>query len=289
MELWNNEIEIKFFRDALESFASPEQLFYKLCNEYFAYIPKGRSSDGYALQSRNSLIGQYTEKWVKEVLSPIAESMNLSAVNGVICDEIGLTSRSSADLAFCINDGIEQSPESIKIIFEIKMSIVSNYSFDPLTRDINFIGDYRSHKGNPSILRSDSMLKAIGKSINIRVSGNNSRHIPIIVIGNTPITDNYKKKVDYLKNSGVVQGFWSLNPKILDLENKKNHNTEKGGFITIEDLDYLKNNIKNILDMDMNYFSSMIGKNDLGNIISLANTEQTDILKAEKFLSLING
>ncbi len=51
------------------------------------------------------------------------------------------------------------------------MSIVSNYKFTQPNK-VEFIGDYKQHKGNPSLLRSDSMLKAIGKSINIRVSGN---------------------------------------------------------------------------------------------------------------------
>jgi hypothetical protein len=63
MNLWSNEIELQFFREALKNFASPEQLFYKLQSGYFAYIPKGAEAEGQTLQSRNSLIGQFTEKW----------------------------------------------------------------------------------------------------------------------------------------------------------------------------------------------------------------------------------
>jgi len=37
MLLWNSETEIQFFTEALKNFASPEQLFYKLNSEYFAY------------------------------------------------------------------------------------------------------------------------------------------------------------------------------------------------------------------------------------------------------------
>jgi hypothetical protein len=37
----------------------------------------------------------------------------------------------------------------------------------------------------------------------------------------------------------------------------------------------------------MNYFSSMLSKAKLGEIITIANKENSDILKAEKFLSLI--
>jgi len=49
---------------------------------------------------------------------------------------------------------------------------------------------------NPGLLRSDSMLKGIGKSINIRVSSFQAATIPIIVMGNTPITNSYYPKVD---------------------------------------------------------------------------------------------
>ena len=42
------------------------------------------------------------------------------------------------------------------------------------------------------------MLKAIGKSINIRVSGYDASRIPIIILGNTPITESYISKVDHL-------------------------------------------------------------------------------------------
>lgn len=211
-KLWNNDIEIQFFKEALENFASPEQLFYKLKDGYFAYIPKHSESEGQTLQSRNALIGQFTEKWCKNLLEPMAQKLGLFAVNGVVCDELGLTNKSSADVAFCAKDSLIQNAHDIKLIFEVKMSIISNYRYTKNNNQIDFVGDYKNHKGNPSLLRSDSMLKAIGKSINIRVSGLASTKIPIIILGNSPITTNYKSKVDFLKTSGVIQGFWSLNP-----------------------------------------------------------------------------
>ena len=91
MSLWNNNVEIHFFTEALRNFASPEQLFYNLSDGYFAYVPKGAVSEGQTLQSRNSLIGQFTEKWCKTVLEPIARRLNLYAINGVVCEELGLT------------------------------------------------------------------------------------------------------------------------------------------------------------------------------------------------------
>ena len=142
MALWNNQIEIQFFKEALKNFASPEKLFYKLKSGYFAYVPKGCDAEGKTLQSRNSLIGQFTEKWCKKLFEPIAKDLKLHAINGVICEEIGLSRQSNADLAFCTTNDTMQKPQNIKIIFEIKMSVVSNYKFlQPDT--IEFVGDYK--------------------------------------------------------------------------------------------------------------------------------------------------
>lgn len=286
MNLWNNNTEIQFFSEALKNFASPEQLFYHLQGGYLAYVPKGSEAERQTLQSRNSLIGQFTEKWSKTLFEPIAKELGLFAVNGVVCEELGLTKQSNADLAFCTKPDINQIPENIKLLFEIKMSIVSNYKYTHLD-SIIFVGDYKQHKGNPSLLRSDSMLKAIGKSINIRVSGFASTKIPIVVLGNSPITDSYQKKVDFLKTSGVIQGFWSLNPNPTDTNYIKE--TTKKGFQTILSTDKLLTLCKELIANDMNYFSSMISKAKLGEIIRIANQEQTDIAKAEKFLILIRG
>ena len=284
MTLWNNNIEIQFFKEALKNFASPEQLFYKLKKGNFAYVPKGMDAEGQTLQSRNSLIGQFTEKWCKDLFNPIARSLGLYAVNGVVCEEIGLTKSSSGDLAFCKKNTIEQKAKDIKIVFEIKMSVVSNYQLIN-QKTIKLIGDYKEHKGNPSLLRSDSMLKAIGKSINIRVSGTESASIPIVVLGNSPITENYAKKVDFLKESGVIQHFISLNPTPTNKDFVKN--TPKKGFITITSENQLSKICVNLVNSDLHYFSSMVSKKALGEIIIISSKEKTDIARAEKFLTLI--
>lgn len=286
MNLWSNETEIQFFREALKNFASPEQLFYKLQSGYFAYIPKGADAEGQTLQSRNSLIGQFTEKWSKSFFEPIAQELGLFAVNSVVCEELGLSRQTSADLAFCTTNDINQKAENIKLLFEIKMSVVSNYKFEqPDT--IQLVGDYKAHKGQPSLMRSDSMLKAIGKSINIRVSGISSTKIPIVVLGNSPITDSYLKKVDFLKTSGVIQGFLSLNPK--PTETAFSNSSPKGGFQTALNSQQVLSYCKELVTNDMNYFSSMLSKAKLGELITIASRENNDIAKAEKFLTLIRS
>ena len=69
MILWNNDTEIQFFTEALKNFASPEKVFYKLKDGYFAYIPVGVSSEKKTLQSRNSLIGHFTENWARNLFA----------------------------------------------------------------------------------------------------------------------------------------------------------------------------------------------------------------------------
>ncbi|OGU58700.1 MAG: hypothetical protein A2V66_15615 [Ignavibacteria bacterium RBG_13_36_8] len=282
--LWSNETEQQFFTEALRNFAAPEQLFYNIQGDNYAYVPKGIDGEGQTLQSRNSLIGQFTERWTRNLLDPIARESNLYAVNGVICEEIGLPNRSSADLAFCTSNSVNQTANNIKIIFEIKMSVVSNYRYLG-EENIEFIGDYKTHKGNPALLRSDSMLKAIGKAINIRVSGVSSTKIPIVILGNSPITDSYVHKVDYLKTAGVIQGFLSLNPNPTNTDHLRN--TPNSGFRTIETVDVLREYINALLNQDINYFSSMVSKRRLGEIITIASRETTDVAKAERFLELI--
>ena len=63
----------------------------------------------------------------------------------------------------------------------------------------------------------------------------------------------------------------------------------KKGFQTIQTTDTILQLCKELVENDMNYFSSMISKNDLGKIISIASKEATDIAKAEKFLILIQN
>ena len=286
MKFWDKKYEKKFFIETLRNFASVEQLFYNLSDGFFAYAPKNKNTEGQTLQSRNSLIGQFTEKWCRDFFEPIARKNGLFAVNSVVCPEIGLNSFTDADIAFCTTNNKQQKAENIKIIFEVKMSIVNNYSYDTVVKELKFEGDYKTHKGTPSILRSDSMLKAIGKSINIRVSGIHSTKIPIIILGNSPITNHYKNKVDYLKQTGVIQGFISLYPNPTESFIRE---TKDKGFQTFNDYSLLESFITNLIVSQANFFSSMLPKKRLGEIIALSAKEDTEVTKAEKFIQLLQN
>ena len=221
------------------------------------------------------------------MLQPFANSNNLYAVQSVICKEIGLSAQSPADVALCKVNSRNQKAEDIVALFEVKMSIVWNWELK--NEKLHSIGDYKTHQGNPGLLRSDTMLKAIGKSINIRVSGLASSYIPIFVLGNTPITKSYFSKVDHFFTAGIVQGFWSINPKPLeddkDPDNLKN--TPRLGFIRMDSYDEFLKNLKSLILNNRTFFTGMKTKKELGRIIKIANREENFEDKAEKFLSLI--
>lgn len=285
--LWNQEQEKLFFIKSLEV-ASPEQLFYITeDHRYVAYWPRKYSDKKTTLQSRNAIIGTYTERWVADLIKEIANELGGFAVNGVISESIGLSNQSPADVAICKTKDKYQNPKDILTIIEVKMSIVWNWEFDPIENTLTCLGDYRTHQGNPGLLRSDSILKAIGKSINIRVSGFEASKIPIIIIGNTPITKTYYEKVDYLKRNGIIQGFWSINPKPLDNNGENIKNTKFNGFYRFDTYEELEQSALDLLKEEREFFSGMRTRKKLGEFIEIANEEPTYEGKAQKFLDLL--
>lgn len=286
-KLWSKNQEIDFFKKSL-GVTTPEQLFYLTNkNKFYAYWPKNYNGAKATLQSRNSLIGNYTEKFSVELFQEIAKEMKGFAVQSVICEEIGLTRQSPADVAICKTSENNQTPDNIMMIFEIKMSIAWNWEFNRNDKSLSCLGDYTSHSGNPSLLRSDSMLKAIGKSINIRVSSFRAGKIPIIIIGNTPVTSSYYAKIDHLKKSGIIQGFWSVNPSPLDNGKESVKSTKGEGFIRIDTYSELAERTAELGKDDREFFSSMQSQHRLGEIIEIANKESAYEAKAQKFLDLI--
>jgi len=291
VNLWNKDVEKDFFVKSLV-FATPEQLFYVTDDgRYLAYWPKNYKGRKTTLQSRNSLIGNFTEKWTTDLIQNIIGEEGLFATQGAICPEIALPKNSPGDVIISKTKGIYQRAENIKMIIEVKMSVVWNWMYSAENNGIRLdcIGDYKSHKGNPGLLRSDSMLKAIGKSINIRVSGPQASRIPIIVLGNTPITNSYYSKVDHLKSAGIIQGFWSINPEPLEKNDENIKATERKGYVKLDSGSELRKMLNDCISGNLNFFSSMKSKKELGSIIEMAGRKETYEEKAEEFLRLLGG
>ena len=287
--LWTKEQEIDFFTKSLEV-ASPEQLFYTTKDKkYYAYWPKNYKGTKTTLQSRNAFIGAYTEKWTLEILKDVAKELNAYAVRNAVCEELELSKGSPADVAICKTDSVIQKPENILAIFEVKMSVVWNWEL--LKNNSKFslkcLGDFKTHQGNPGLLRSDSMLKAIGKSITVRISSLESAKIPIIVLGNTPMMKSYYSKVDNLKNYGIIQGFWSLNPTPLDNNRENIKTTKKKGFLRFDSYSDFKTQLLALLKEDIMFFAGMKPKKELGKFIEIVNKEDTYEKKGERFLNML--
>ena len=256
MRLWSRNQE-KIFFEKSRNFASYDQLFYRTSDErYVAYWPKGYDGPKSTLQARNSLIGNYTEKWVSDLIRYVLEDKNLYVVQQAQIPAIGISRKSPADIAIATQNKKVLMPDEVKLIFEVKMSLVWNWEYDVQTSHIREIGDYRTHQGRPSFTRSDSILKAIGKCIDIRVSNFKSSKIPLIVLGNAPLSNGFCKKADYLKKAGIIQGFWSLNPFPLNHGNTRKR-SHKNGFLRMDNTDEFNMSLDKLFNQELNFFSGL--------------------------------
>lgn len=286
MRLWSRYQE-KIFFEKSRNFASYDQLFYRTNDErYVAYWPKGYDGPKSTLQARNSLIGNYTEKWVSDLIKYVLEDRNLYVVQQAQIPAIGISRKSPADIAIATQNKKVLMPDEVKLIFEVKMSLVWNWEYDVQTSHIREIGDYRTHQGRPSFTRSDSILKAIGKCIDIRVSNFKSSKIPLIVLGNAPLSNGFCKKADYLKKAGIIQGFWSLNPFPLNHGNTRKR-SHKNGFLRMDNTDEFNMSLDKLFNQELNFFSGMQNPKKLGQLIELANREKTYQEKGLKFINLL--
>lgn len=252
------------------------------------YWPKGYNGTKSTLQSRNTLIGNFTEKWVCDLLTNILPEDEYYIMQQAQIPAIGITHKSPADIVIAKANKKVLMPDEVKLIFEVKMSLVWNWQYDETTGMIKEIGDYRTHQGRPSFTRSDSILKAIGKGIDIRVSNVKASKIPFIILGNAPLSNGFCKKADYLKNAGIIQGFWSLNPFPLNHGNTRKRSV-KNGFIRMDNVDELNMRLNQLFKQDLNFFSGMENPKRLGQLIEIANREETYENKGLKFLNLLKG
>ena len=286
MRLWSKNQE-KLFFDKSKNFATPEQLFYRTDDgRLVTYWPKGYSGAKSTLQARNSLIGNFTEKWVCDLMNYMLRHEDLHVIQQAQIPSIGITHKSPADIVIATADKKVLMADEVKLIFEVKMSLVWNWQYDDSSGNVKEIGDYRTHQGRPSFTRSDSILKAIGKGIDIRVSNVKASKIPLIILGNAPLSNGFCKKADYLKTSGIIQGFWSLNPFPLNHGNTRKR-SHKNGFVRIDNVDELNMSLNQLFKQDLNFFSGMENPEKLGQLIEIANRENIYENKGLKFLNLL--
>ena len=97
-------------------------------------------------------------------------------------------------------------------------------------------------------------------------------------------------KVDFIKKAGIVQRFYSVNPNPLDKPSPNNiKSTPERGFLRIDNVDELYDDLRRMINESKEFFSSMLPKRELGRIIEMASREKTYEKKAEKFLKLLRG
>ena len=223
---------------------------------------------------RNYLVGTKTETFalgiLESVIKRLAVQLNqeLFAKRGVICPDLGLTGQSSADLAI-LNEDTDGpvAAEGIKCLFEVKMSFIWNWHKHDLKSPV---ADYDGYHGRPSIARTDSILKAIGKATITR-SYKGSEGIPFIVIGNTPPPTGYRANIDKTVSSGLIQKWISLTPNPLVVKpqesvGKRNPKTTTG-FLRIDKIEELQKLLLALLTSQGRYMSAMVEVEKIGQLI----------------------
>jgi len=229
---------------------------------------------------RNAIVADLTEHFAVSVFDrAINNSKTLSGKffvkRNIVSPKLELRGTTSADMAILNRDTSGPvPPEAIECIFEVKMSIIWNWAENNRSRPV---ADYDAHAGRPSIYRTDSILKAIGKTAITR-SCLGSERIPFIVVGNTPPPPNYRDKVDGTVRAGLVQKWISLtpNPLLVSPTNSpaRRNPKETVGFLRIDSITELQGLLTAILAREWQYVGAMVEAKMIGEIIKSLNLSQ---------------
>ena len=281
MRLWSKNNEINFFKFA-KTQTSRKNLFHKtLNNEYIAYPTKDIKTTS-NLHIRDLLFDSFSKNWFYDLLNNLVDDFEV--IKNPRITSIG---KNSPDFVISSKKSKILSPEDVKVIFILKLSIVWNWKYNPSLGSVEEIGDYRTHLSKPSFTSSANIFNAIDTALNIRFTNKKFANIPIIVIGNTPMSDGFCKRADYLKSSGVIQGFWSVNP--FPINGATHKTSKKRGFYRFDNSDEFKNSLDKLLDCDLKFISTMKSQKDLGKIIDQLNSENTSQDRASKFIDILNN
>jgi hypothetical protein len=282
--MWTKKAERKFFSWTFKKReAKPEQLFYCVEDKHFFYLPTGIRGQGQVMQARNSWVGEFTEKWAEKFLKPIVKELGLHLVRKAVIAEWGLVKQRAADLAICRKPELQQPEIDVIALIEVKMSIVWNWEWKPQEGKIVCAGDFQTHQGRPSVLRSDTVLKALGKAIEVRSKGFNGA---FFVLCNTPIPDDYQTQIDGCKRMGVMQGFFSVNPKPLDNKDTLKQ-TDFKGYLRWDSSEEAFETLSSLLTKQFHFFSAHLSLDQLGQLIERASQESSPQDKARRFLEAL--
>jgi hypothetical protein len=299
-DLWSEDKE----RDALA-----DSMFATISCKKCGYVEKSvfrRSSDKCPncgagpvavseFNQRNAIVADATERFALQLFQSVVNGSSILkgsffVKRNVECPQLELRNRTKADLAILDKnlDG-PVTPERIKCIFEVKMSIIWNWSGTDRRQPL---ADYDSHAGRPSIYRTDSILKAIGKAAITRACKGSER-IPFVVVGNTPPPVAYRDKVDGTVRSGLIQRWISLTPRPLVVKSESSPSRrdpkETFGFLRVDSTSELEEMFVKILTKDWRYVGAMVEPKKIGGMIRGLDLSKTDEEIGEAFLVLMES
>jgi len=234
-----------------------------------------------AFNQRNAVVADVTERFALDLFSQaVSISPELSGKffvkRNVVCSQLELRGATAADMAI-LNDDIKGPvpAKNIECIFEIKMSVIWNWAEGDKSHPL---ADYDAHAGRPSIYRTDSILKAIGKAAITR-SCQGSERIPFIVVANTPPPPNYRDKVNGTVKAGLIQKWISLTPSPLIVEPARlpaRRNPKRTtGFLRIDTVSELQQLLTTTLTTDWQYIGAMVEAKKIGALIKSLDLSRT--------------
>lgn len=298
--LWSHEIEQEILTDTMFATISCRQCGYVEKSVFRGSSGKCPSCGSRRLvvsefNQRNAIVADNTEKFALQLFQSVVNNSDILKgkffiKRNVECPQLELRGRTKADLAI-LDDNLDGPihPEKIKCIFEVKMSLIWNWSYEDRSKPL---ADYDGHAGRPSIYRTDSILKAIGKAAITRACRGSER-IPFVVVGNAPPPVAYRDKIDGTVRSGLIQKWISLTPTPLVVESTKspgNRNPkETFGFSRIDSTAELEDIFMNILTKDWRYVGAMVEPKEIGAIIRGLDLSRTDEEIGEAFLTSMEG
>jgi hypothetical protein len=229
---------------------------------------------------RNAVVADLAESFAAELFSHLVTSSrtlsdNFFVKRKVECRQLELQGATAADMAILNRNLDGPVPiETIKCLFEIKMGIIWNWSVSDRSQPI---ADYDTHFGRPSISRTDSILKAIGKAAIVR-SCPGSERIPFIVVANTPPPPNYRDKVDGTVRAGLIQKWISLTPNPLivepEISTDRRNPRRTIGFQRIDDVNELRDLLTKTLTREWRYIGAMVEAQKIGDLIKALDLSQ---------------